>query len=160
MKTLYISLFTLLSTFLSYANSHIIVKQNGEKIEANYITTKNNVVIYTVSGSNMQHEISVLAIEKVVDKTTNQNILTNKKSVVSGSNAFKSVRVIDNNQTQGLKVGEELTATIHKVKGQSSSTWIEWSENRLKREAASKGYPFIVIVSQTDSKIKAVGYTY
>ena len=116
MKTLIIFLFTLVSS-LSFANSHIIVKQNGEKIEANYITTRNNVVYYTISGDSMEQEISVFAVEKIVDKTNNQAIVTNSKIDVSGKWGYKNVVVLNANQSKGLKVAEEFTANIQKVKG-------------------------------------------
>ena len=159
MKTLIIFLFTLVSS-LSFANSHIIVKQNGEKIEANYITTRNNLVYYTISGNSVEQEISVFAVEKIVDKTNNQAIVTNSKIDVSGKWGYKNVVVLNANQSKGLKVAEEFTANIQKVKGQSPSTWVEWTENRIKKEVAAKGYAYIQIVQQTDSKIKAIAYTY
>ncbi len=159
MKTLIIFLFTLVSS-LSFANSHIIVKQNGEKIEANYIATKDNVVYYTISGNSVEQEISVFAVNKIIDKSNNQTIVTNSKIDVSGKRGYKNVVVLNANQSKGLKVAEEFTATVQKVKGQSPSTWVEWTENRIKREAAAKGYSYIVITEQTESKIKAVAYTY
>lgn len=159
MKTLIIFLFTLVSS-LSFANSHIIIKQNGEKIEANYVATKDNVVYYTVPGSSVEQEISVYAVEKIVDKSNNQTVINNSKIDVSGKSGYKNVVVLNANQSKGLKVAEEFSANIQKVKGQSPSTWVEWTENRIKREAAAKGYAYIQIVKQTDSKIKAVAYTY
>ena len=159
MKTLIIFLFALVSS-LSFANTHIIIKQNGEKIEANYVATKDKVVYYTVPGSSVEQEISVYAVEKIVDKTSNQTLISNSKIDVSGKLGFKNVVVLNANQAKGLKVAEEFTANIQKVKGQSQSTWVEWTENRIKREAAAKGYSYILITEQTDSKIKAVAYTY
>ena len=159
MKTLIIFLFTLVSS-LSFANSHIIVKQNGEKIEANYITTRNNLVYYTISGNSVEQEISVFAVEKIVDKTNNQAIVTNSKIDVSGKWGYKNVVVLNANQSKGLKVAEEFSANIQKIKGQSYSSWVQSAENRIKKSAAAKGYAYIQIVQQDNSKIKAVAYTY
>ena len=159
MKTLIIFLFTLVTSF-SFANNHIIVKQNGEKIEANYVATRDNVVYYTVKGSSVEQEISVFAIEKIVDKSTNESLLSNSKIDLSGKSGFKNVVILDANQSKGLKVAEEFSANIQKIKGQSYSSWVQSAENRIKKSAAAKGYAYIQIVQQDNSKIKAVAYTY
>jgi hypothetical protein len=66
MKTIFTLALTLF-TSLIFADSHIIVKQNGEKLEVNYVTTKNNTVFYSLPGNSTVNEISLFAIEKVIE---------------------------------------------------------------------------------------------
>lgn len=160
MKTLFISLFTLFVSVVSFANTHILVKQNGEKMEVNYVTTKNHLVIYTLPGDTVEHQISLFAVQKIVDKTSNVSVLENNKIDLSGKNGYKNVVFLNQTEADGLKKAEDLSVDILKVKGQNLYDWERSAEKRLKEKSAQKGYAYIVITEKTDSKIKAVAYTY
>lgn len=159
MRTIFTLALTLF-TSLIFADSHIIVKQNGEKLEVNYVTTKNNTVFYSLTGSSIVNEISLFAIEKVIDKKTNNILIDNNKIDVTGKKGYKNVQFIANTQTNGLLQGTVLKTTIHKPKGQTKSDWIADASTRLKKQAAAQGFPFMVITNQTDSKLEAVAYNY
>nr|WP_315257744.1 hypothetical protein [uncultured Flavobacterium sp.] len=159
MKTIFTLALTLF-TSLIFADSHIIVKQNGEKLEVNYVTTKNNTVFYSLPGSSTVNEISLFAIDKVIDKKTNNILIDNHKIDVTGKKGYKNVQLITNTQTNGLHQGVDLKTTIHKPKGQTKSDWIADASTRLKKQAAEQGFPFVVITNQTDSKLEAVAYNY
>lgn len=159
MKTIFTLALTLFTTLI-FADSHIIVKQNGEKLEVNYVTTKNNTVYYSLPGSSTINEISAFAVEQVIDKKTNDILLDNSKINVSGKSGYKNVQFLQQDQITGLNQKSELKTVIHKPKGQSQANWISQAEARIQKQAADKGLPFVVITKQTDSKIEAVGYTY
>ena len=159
MKTIF-TLTLALFTSLIFADSHIIVKQNGEKIEVNYVTTKDNTVFYSLPGSSTVNEISIYAVDKVIDKKTSAVILDNHKADISGKSGYKNVKLVTIDQTKGLHQGVSLKTTIHKPKGQTKSDWIADAEIRLKKQAAAQGLPFIVITKETDSKLEAIAYTY
>jgi len=159
MKTIFTLAFSLFASFL-FADTHIIVKQNGEKIEVNYVTTKNNTVFYSVPGNSTLNEISLFAIEKVIDKKTNSLIIDNHKVDVSGKTGYKKVQFLTNDQTSGLQQGVVLKTIIHKPKGFTKSDWIAEASTSIKKQAAKQGFPFVVITKQTDSKIEAVAYNY
>nr|WP_315197082.1 hypothetical protein [uncultured Flavobacterium sp.] len=159
MKTIFTLALTLFTSFL-FADSHIIVKQNGEKLEVNYVTTKNNTVFYSLPGNSTVNEISLFAIEKVIDKKTNSILIDNHKIDVSGKKGYKIVQFIANTQTNGLHQGVALKTTIHKPKGFTKSDWIADASIRIKKQAAAQGFPFVVITNQTDSKLEAVAYNY
>lgn len=159
MKTIF-TLALALFTTLIFANSHIIVKQNGEKLEVNYVTTKNNTVFYSLPGNSTVNEISLFAIEKVIDKKTNSILINNDKVDITGKTGYKNVQLITTAQTNGLHQGISLKTTIHKPKGQTKSDWIADATTRLKKQAAEQGFPFVVITKQADSKLEAVAYNY
>ncbi|MBF4471559.1 hypothetical protein [Flavobacterium sp. HJJ] len=159
MKTIF-TLALALFTSLIFADSHIIVKQNGEKLEVNYVTTKDNTVFYSLPGSSTVNEISLFAIEKVIDKKTNSILIDNRKADVSGKTGYKNVQIITNSQANGLYQGTALKTTIHKPKGQMKSDWIADASIRIKKQAAKQGFPFVVITNQTDSQLEAVAYNY
>jgi hypothetical protein len=159
MKTIFTLALTLFTTFL-FADSHIIIKQNGEKLEVNYVTTKNNTVFYSVPGNSTLNEISLFAVEKVIDKKTNSLIIDNHKVDVSGKTGYKKVQFLTKDQTSGLQQGVVLKTIIHKPKGFTKSDWIAEASTSIKKQAAKQGFPFVVITKQTDSKIEAVAYNY
>ena len=159
MKTIF-TLTLALFTTLIFADTHIIVKQNGEKIEVNYVTTKNNTVFYSLPGKSTVEEISIYAVDKVIDIKTSAVILDNSKADISGKNGYKNVKLVAIEQTKGLNQGVALKTTIHKPKGQTKSDWIAAAEIRLKKQAAEKGLPFIVITKESDSRLEAVAYNY
>jgi hypothetical protein len=159
MKTIFTLTLALFTSFI-FADSHIIVKQNGEKIEVNYVTTKNNTVFYSLPGNSAINEISLFAIDKIIDIKTNSILIDNHKVDVSGKAGYKNVQFLKNNQTKGLHQGVFLKTIIHKPKGKTKSDWIAEASLRIKKQAADQGFPFVVITNQTDSKIEAVAYNY
>lgn len=159
MKTIF-TLTLALFTSVIFADSHIIVKQNGEKMEVNYVTTKDNMVFYSLPGSSTLNEMSIYAVDKVIDKKTSAVILDNHKADISGKYGYKNVKLVTNEQTVGLNQGVSLKTTIHKPKGQTKSDWIAAAEMRLKKQAAKQGLPFLVITNETDSKLEAIAYMY
>jgi hypothetical protein len=159
MKTIF-TLALALFTSLIFADSHIVVKQNGEKLEVNYVATKNNTVFYSLPGSSTINEISIFAINKVIDKKTNNIIVENKKVDVSGKTGYKKVQILENNQTNGLHQGTVLKTTIHKPKGQTKSDWIAQATTTIKKKAAEQGFAFVVITKEIGSNLEAVAYTY
>jgi len=159
MKTIFTFALALFTSII-FADSYIIVKQNGEKLEVNYVTTKNNTVFYSLPGSSTVNEISLFAIDKVIDKKTNSILIDNHKADVSGKSGYKNVQILANNQTQGLHQGVALKTTIHKAKGQLKSDWMAQATTRIKKQAADQGFPFVVITKQTDSQLEALAYNY
>lgn len=153
--------FTLaLFTVAIFADSHVIVKQNGEKIEVNYLTTKNNTIYYSLAGSTNINEISTFAVEQVIEKSTKDVIVDNTKINVSGKSGYKNVAFIESNQANGLQKEATLKTVIHKVKGQSRIEWVEQAKTRIQKQAAEQGLPFVIIIDQNDSQIEAVAYNY
>jgi hypothetical protein len=159
MKTIFTFAITLFTSFL-FADPHIIVKQNGEKLEVNYVTTKDNTVFYLLPGSSVLNEMSLFAVEKVIDKATNNVLIDNLKVDLSGKTGYKKVQFLANSQTKGLHQGVVLKTAIYHPKGQTKSDWIADASIRIKKQAAEQGFPFVVITNQTDSKLEAITYTY
>jgi hypothetical protein len=159
MKTIFTLTF-LLFTSIIFADSHIIVKQNGEKMEVKYVTTRNNKVFYSLSGSSTVNEISLYAVDKVIEAKTGSVIIDNNKADISGKYGYKNVMFVSNELTKGLNQGVSLKTTIHKFKGQPKFDWIANAKMRLKKQAAAQDLPFLVITKETDSNLEAIAYKY
>lgn len=158
MKTIYVALIALFST-ISLSQSHQIVKHNGEKLDVNYIRITNNVVYYNVSGSTVEREISKFAVEKLIDKITNQSVISTEKIGVSSKSDYKNIKVLKVAQTTGLKKVDSIITSIVKIKGQSPMALLEWTENSIRRDFAGKGYPFMTL-NRAGDMLEAVAYMY
>lgn len=159
MKTIFTITLALFTTLI-FADSHVIIKQNGEKLDVNYLTTKDNMIYYSFAGSTNINEISTFAVDQVIEKSTKNVILDNTKIDVSGKSGYKNVAFLESNQTNGLQKEATLKTLIHKAKGKTRADWVEQAKTRIQKQAAEQGLPFVIITNQTDSQIEAVAYNY
>jgi hypothetical protein len=159
MKNIVTVLIVLFTTSLM-AQTHEILKHNGEKLEVNFIKSENNLLYYSNPTSFEEHKVSIYAVAQLIEKSKNipqsisENIQLNKKS------DYKKVIILKESETIGLKKTEEISSFIGKAKGQPDYVIRQMVENRLKQKAASKGQPFIVIFSNDTENLKAITYTY
>jgi hypothetical protein len=150
----------LLFTTNLLAQTHTILKHNGENLEVNYIKTEKKLIYYTLPNSSEEQKISVFAVAQLTEKSKNSSQSISEKIQLNQKSDYKKVIVLKESETIGLKKSEEINSFIGKVKGQPEYVLNQMIENRLKEKAASKENPFIVIVSNDTEKLKAFTYTY
>jgi hypothetical protein len=159
MKNLLTAIALALTTQL-FAQTHEIVKHNGEKLEANFIKTEGNLVYYSLPGSAEEIKISLYAVSQLNEKSKNNSRIISKKIDLIGKSDYKKVIILKESETIGLKKSNNLTGFLGKVKGETRWTLAEMGENNLKQNAAKKGNQFIVITSNKIDNLKAIAYTY
>lgn len=159
MKNLLIAIATLLTTQL-FAQTHEIVKHNGEKQEVNFIKTEGNLVYYALPNSMEEQKISRYAVAQLNEKSKDNSRIISKKIDLTSNADYKKIIVLKESETIGLKKSNDLTGFLGKVKGETRWTMTEMGEKRLKQNAAKKGYQFIVITSNKTDNLKAMAYTY
>ena len=142
------------------AQTHEITKHNGIKMEVNFIKTANNLVYYTTADSKEEKNISQFAISQLHEKATTETKTISEKIALSGKDDYKKVIVLKLSQTEGLQESGIITSFLGKTKGETNQSFLDEAEKRLKQNAALKGSPFIVIVSDKPKNLKAVMYTY
>ena len=143
-----------------FAQTHEIVKHNGEKFEANFIKIENNLVHYSLPNSSEQHKISRYAVAQLNEKSKNHSKVVSEKINLTEKPDYKKVIVLKESETIGLKKSEDLKSYVGVAKGETRWTLSEMGENSLKQNAAKKGYQFIVITSNKKDNLKAIAYTY
>lgn len=153
-------LFTILTTELLMAQTHMVTKHNGDIMNINIIKTKNNLVYFTLPESSEEKTISQFAISQVNEKSKNEIKTISEKISVVGKSDYSKVKVLQESQTNGLKEAGMITSFLGKTKGDSQQSFLDQAEIRLKQNAALKGSPFIVIVSNKPRELKAKMYTY
>nr|WP_315210324.1 hypothetical protein [uncultured Flavobacterium sp.] len=159
MKNLFIA-FTILFTTSLIAQTHQIIKHDGETIDINFIKTANNLVYYTLPQSAEEKTISQYAVAQLNQKSKSDSKILSEKIQLNGKSDYKKVVVLKKHQTIGLKESGVITSFYGGTKGESSLSFSDNGEKRLKQNAALKGSQFIVILSNKPKDLKAVIYTY
>lgn len=159
MKNLFIA-FTILFTTSLIAQTHQIIKHDGETMDINFIKTANNLVYYTLPQSTEEKTISQYAVAQLNEKSKSDSKIISEKIQLNGKSDYKKVVVLKKHQTIGLKESGIITSFYGGTKGESSLSFSDNGEKRLKQNAALKGSAFIVILSNKPKDLKAAIYTY
>lgn len=150
----------LLATASLMAQTHQIIKHDGGKMDINFIKTENKLLYYSLPQSTEEKTISQFAVAQLNEKVKSDLKTVSEKIQLSGKSDFKKVVVLDNHQTAGLKESGMITSFYGGIKGESPQSFTDNGEKRLRQNAALKGFPFIVILSNKPNDLKAVLYTY
>ena len=159
MKNLFIA-FTILFTTSLIAQTHQIIKHDGGTMDMNFIKTANNLVYYTLPQSAEEKTISQYAVAQLNEKSKSDSKIISEKIQLNGKSDYKKVVVLKKHQTIGLKESGIITSFYGGTKGESSLSFSDNGEKRLKQNAALKGSAFIVILSNKPKDLKAAIYTY
>lgn len=143
-----------------FAQSHEIIKHNGEKLEVNFIKAENNLIYYSLPSSTEEQKVSKYAVAQLNAKSTNSSKIISEKIQLTQKSDYKKVTTLKESETIGLKKSEVITGFIGKVKGQPYYELNKMIENSLQQKAANKGAQFIVLVSKDPENLKAITYTY
>lgn len=159
MKNL-LTVIAVLLTAQFFAQTHEIIKHDGEKLNVNFIKVEDNLVYYSLPNSMEELKISRYAINQLNEKAKNNSKIISEKIILTKKSDYKKVVVLKESETIGLKKSNNLTSYLEKAKGETRWSRSELGENRLKQNAAQKGYQFIVITSNKTDILKAIAYTY
>lgn len=157
------NLLTAIAVFFTaqfFAQTHEIVKHNGEKMEVNFIKIEKNLVYYALPNSMEEHKISRYAVAQLNEKSKNNSQIISKKIDLIDKSDYNKVIVLKESETIGLKKSNDLSGFLGKIKGETRWSMAEMGEIRLKQNAAKKGDQFIVITSNKTDNLKAIAYTY
>jgi hypothetical protein len=159
MKNLFI-LFTILFSAALVAQTHEMITHDSIKMDVNFIKMENNLIYFALPGSSEEKKISQYAVAQLhTKKATDSEQISEKINVIAKSD-YKKVIILKESQTIGLKKSGVITSFYGKTKGETNISFTDGGEKRLKENAALKGYPFIVILSNKPNDIKAAVYTY
>lgn len=142
------------------AQTHEITKHNGKTMEVNFIKTENNLIYYTSAESGEEKKISQFVVYQLREKSKKEVNIISEKIDISGKTDYKKVIVLKSFQTEGLQESGVITSFLGRKKGENNQSFLDQAEKRLKQNAALKGSPFIVIISDKPNELKAVMYTY
>lgn len=158
-----IKAYVILTVFLTVsisAQTHELLKHNGEKIQINYNKTERNLVYFSIPNSLEENSVSQYAVQLLTDKTTGKSQIISSKIDIKDQNAFREVVFLKEFEIIGLKKGEAISVFLGRTKGYSHYDLVSMKKRRLQEKAAKKGSPFVVITSESYDETKAVLYYY
>lgn len=159
MKTFITLLFLAISTPF-FAQSHVLVKHNGEKMNVNYIKTNNNLLYFNTGKDQVEQSISTFAVAELINTITNDRAKVSDKIVVSGEHDYNKVILITPDATTGLSTIANNSKFVNRVKGQTPGAVQQQNIMALKRKAAKEGIPFVSIAPINRAESSAKMYTY
>ena len=143
-----------------FAQSHTLVKHNGEKLNVNYIKTDNNLVYFNSGKDQVEQTISTFAVAELINTSTNETTKVSDKIVVNGEQDYNKVIVIAPNATTGLSSTTNGSKFVNRVKGQTPLAVQQQNIIALKRKAAKEGIPFGSLAQNNRAESSATMYTY
>ncbi len=159
MKKVGIVLAVLFAVSMS-AQTHELVKHNGEKTGINYNKIEYNLVCFSTPNSSEENKISKYAVHSITNKATGSTQIISSKIDIKDKNRFRDIVFLKESETAGLKKGEAISVFFGRTKGFSDYDLVTMKKRRLQEKAVQKGSPFLVITSESYDETKAVLYYY
>ena len=159
MKIIFFTL-SILFANIAISQTHQITKHNGEELDVNFIKLENDLVYYSLNGSAEEHKITKYAVSQITNKQSSKTEKVSDKIIVDSKSDYKSVTVLSQDKTVGLKQVANFTGVSTKTKGEPPIANQKNTAMRIKTQSASNGYPFVSIVEKGDGKYEAVAYVY
>jgi hypothetical protein len=159
MRKVYVVLTVFFTVSIS-AQTHELLKHNGEKTDVNYNKLEENLIYFSNPNSLEENKICKYAVQSLIDKTTGKSQIISSTINVKDKNQIKNIVFLKESETMGLKKGDAISVFFGRTKGYSYYDLVAMKKRRLQEKAAQKGSPFIVITSESYEETKAVLYYY
>ena len=151
-------IFVILAVFIAFsitAQTHEILKHNGEKVLINYIKTDTNLIYFSNPNSSEEGKISTYAVQSLKDQSSGLiQVISSKVNINKGFVFLK------NNEIAGLKKVATTSVFLGRPKGMSFNDLSVLKKRRLQEKANQKEALFVVITSETFDTIQADLYSY
>lgn len=154
MRKVFVILAVLMAVSIT-AQTHEILKHNGERVLINYIKTDTNLIYFSNPNSSEEGKISTYAVQSLTEKSTGKI-----QDVSSKLETNKEVIFLKNNEIDGLQKVAHISVFLGRPKGMSFNDLSVLKKMRLQEKAIQKGAVFIVITSETFDTTQADLYSY
>lgn len=154
MRKVFVILAVLMAVSIT-AQTHEILKHNGEKLWVNFIKKEINLIYFSNPNSSEEGKISTYAVQSLKEQSS--GII---QVVSSKVNTNKEVIFLKNNEIDGLKKVAHISVFLGRPKGMSFNDLSVLKKTRLQEKAIQKGAIFIVITSETFDTTQADLYSY
>ena len=154
MRKVFVILAVLMAVSIT-AQTHEILKHNGEKVLINYIKTDTTLIYFSNPNSSEEVKISTYVVQSLTEKSTGKI-----QDVSSKLKTNKEVIFLKNNEIDGLQKVAHISVFLGRPKGMSFNDLSVLKKMRLQEKAIQKGAVFIVITSETFDTTQADLYSY
>jgi hypothetical protein len=154
MRKVFVILAVLMAVSIT-AQTHEIVKHNGEKVLINYIKTDSNLIYFSNPNSSEEAKISTYAVQSLKEQSSEFiQVISSKVDINKGFVFLK------NNEIAGLKKVATISVFLGRPKGMSFNDLSVLKKRRLQEKATQKQALFVVITSETFDTVQAELYSY
>lgn len=154
MRKVFVILAVLMAVSIT-AQTHEILKHNGEKLWINFIKKDINLIYFSNPNSSEEGKISSYAVQSLTEQSTGKTQVISSKVETN-----KEVIFLKNNEIDGLKKVANISIFLGRPKGMSFNDLSVLKKTRLQENAVQKGAIFIVITSETFDTTHADLYSY
>jgi hypothetical protein len=153
MRKSFMLLAALFATVIAFGQSDKMLKHSGEKLDVKILKVGEFVITFSYPNETAEQTIGKYAIAKIEYASGRKEDIT-EKIVVGGSDDWEKVVILEDVQAAvGLKrQGEIRGKTSGMLSYRTAGNADKKSMERLKKEAAELGAPFVLLTSDKDSR--------
>lgn len=143
----------LFATLISFAQADKMIKHTGEKLDVKIVKVSEFTISYTYPNETAEQTIGKYAVAKIEYASGRKEDIT-EKVVIAGKEDWEKVVILEEaTQSVGLKKQGEVTGkTAGMLSYRTSGNADKKSMERLKKEAAELGAPFVLVTKEKDSR--------
>lgn len=130
------------------AQSDVITKHSGEKVEGTVIRLDEYTITFKYVGEDAENTVSKYAVEKIVYGKSKRVEEITQKIIINGEDDWEKVVILeDKGYIAGLKKVGEVRGKTGLINFQTGNTGDKKAQKKLKMDAAKLGCPFILLTS-------------
>lgn len=153
MKKPILFLVALLATVVTFAQSDVLYKHTGEKLDVKIAKVGEFTITYTYPNEVAEQTIGKYAVAKIDYASGRKEVITEKIVITDKEDWEKVIILEDVAASVGLKrQGEIRGKTGGMFSYRTAGNADKKSMERLKKEAAELGAPFVLFTSEKDSR--------
>jgi hypothetical protein len=168
MRKSFMLLAVLFVTTLAFGQSDKMYKHTGEKVEVKILKVGEFTISFTYPNEQAEQTIGKYAVAKIEYGSSGRKEDITEKIVIGGADDWEKVVILEDvSYSVGLKKqGEIRGKTGGMFSYRTSGNADKKSMERLKKEAAELGAPFVLLMSEKESRFttqsikKGFAYSY
>jgi hypothetical protein len=153
MRKSFMLLAAVFASVIAFGQSDKMLKHSGEKLDVKILKVGEFVITFSYPNETAEQTIGKYAIAKIEYASGRKEDIT-EKIVVGGTDDWEKVVILEDVQAAvGLKrQGEIRGKTSGMLSYRTAGNADKKSMERLKKEAAELGAPFVLLTSDKDSR--------
>lgn len=149
----FLSFFISISVFSQSDKIHL---HNGKTIDGNIVRVIDQSVIFKYLNEDAEQTLGKYAIEKIVYGKSGRIENITKKVIVNSKDDWENVIILsDPTAIVGLERANEIKGKTSFINYRTAAGSDKKAEEKLKKEAAEKACPFVLLTSEKDAGLQA-----
>ncbi len=155
MKALFVILSLCIASF-SFAQADKLYLHSGKTVDANVVRVADYAIIYKYVNEDAEQTISKYCVEKIVYGKSGRTEDVTKKIVVNSKDDWQNVVILeDKAAATGLTKVGDIRGKTSLINYRTAAGNDKKAEEKLKKEAAEQGSPFVLLTSDKDAGLQS-----